>query len=81
MRKGNKVSVQMYGKVNYAAMWWDDRGEQNLYVVNNDNESTRTGIKGKAKIAGSLLQLVGSVQLLDAPQRRGVFDARLQRAL
>jgi hypothetical protein len=28
-----------------------------------------------------LLQLVGSVQLLDAPQRRGVFDARLQRVL
>ena len=53
VRKGNKkVSVQIYGKVNYAAMWWDDGGEQNLYVVNNYNESTRTGIKGKAKIAG-----------------------------
>jgi hypothetical protein len=44
VRKGNKkVSVQIYGKVNYAAMWWDDGGEQNLYVVNNYNESTRTG--------------------------------------
>ena len=53
VRKGNKkVSVQIYGKVNYAAMWWDDGGEQNVYVVNNYNESTRTGIKGKAKIAG-----------------------------
>ena len=52
-RKGNKkVSVQIYGKVNYATMWWDDGGEQNTYVVNNYNESTRTGIKGKAKIAG-----------------------------
>ena len=52
VRKGNKkVSVQIYGKVNYAAMWWDDGGEQNFYVVNNYNESTRTGIKGKAKIA------------------------------
>jgi hypothetical protein len=51
-RKGNKkVSVQIYGKVNYAGMWWDDGGEQNFYVVNNYNESTRTGIKGKAKIA------------------------------
>ena len=29
----------------------------------------------------SLLQLVGPVQLLHAPQRRRVFDARLQRAL
>ena len=53
VRKGNKkVTVQIYGKVNYAALWWDDGGEQNLYVVNNYNESTRTGIKGKAKIAG-----------------------------
>ena len=53
VRKGNKkVSVQIYGKVNYAGMWWDDGGEQNFYVVNNYNELTRTGIKGKAKIAG-----------------------------
>jgi hypothetical protein len=52
VRKGNKkVSVQIYGKVNYAGMWWDDGGEQNFYVVNNYNESTRTGIKGKAKIS------------------------------
>ena len=53
VRKGNKkVSVQIYGKVNYATMWWDDGGEQNVYTVNNYNESTRTGIKGKAKIGG-----------------------------
>src|SRR6476646_9888227 len=53
VRKGNKkVSVQIYGKVNYATAFWDDGGEQNMYTVNNYNESTRTGIKGKAKIAG-----------------------------
>jgi hypothetical protein len=53
VRKGNKkVSVQIYGKVNYATMWWDDGGEQNVYTVNNYNESTRTGIKGSAKIGG-----------------------------
>jgi len=53
VRKGNKkVSVQIYGKVNYATMFWNDGGEQNTYVVNNYNESTRTGIKGSAKIAG-----------------------------
>jgi hypothetical protein len=53
VRKGNKkVSVQIYGKVNWATMWWDDGGEQNVYTVNNFNDSTRTGIKGKAKIAG-----------------------------
>ena len=33
MRKGNKkVSVQLYGKVNHAVMYWDDGGEQNAYV-------------------------------------------------
>jgi hypothetical protein len=53
VRKGNKkVSVQIYGKMERAGLWWDDGGEQNFYVVNNYNESTRTGIKGKAKIAG-----------------------------
>src|SRR5690349_21266591 len=52
VRKGNKkVSVQIYGKVNYATMWWDDGSESNTYVVNNYNESTRTGIKGSAKIS------------------------------
>jgi hypothetical protein len=53
VRKGNKkVSVQLYGKVNRAVMFWDDGGEQNTYVVNNYTESTRTGIKGSAKIGG-----------------------------
>src|SRR6476646_8646647 len=52
VRKGNKkVSVEIDAKDNYAALWWDDGGEQNFYTVNNYNESTRTGIKGKAKIA------------------------------
>ena len=51
-RKGNKkVSVQIYGKVNYAVMFWDDGGEQNVYSVNNYNESSRTGFKGNAKIS------------------------------
>jgi hypothetical protein len=31
-RKGNKkVSVQIYGKVNRAVMFWDDGGEQNVF--------------------------------------------------
>src|SRR5262249_24647304 len=52
-RKGNKkVTVQIYGKVNYAVEWWDDGHEHNVYTVNNYNESTRTGIKGNAKIGG-----------------------------
>ncbi len=53
VRKGNKkVSVQIYGKVNRAMMFWDDGAEQNTYVVNNYNELPRTGIKGNAKIGG-----------------------------
>ena len=51
-RKGNKkVSVQIYGKVNRALMFWDDGGEQNVYSVDNYNESSRTGFKGNAKIS------------------------------
>jgi predicted porin len=52
-RKGNKkVSVTVYGKVNWAELWWDDGAEQNAYSVNNYMESTRFGFKGSAKIGG-----------------------------
>jgi predicted porin len=52
-RKGNKkVTVQIYGKVNQATMFWDDGAEQNVYSVNNQSSSTRFGIRGKAKIGG-----------------------------
>src|ERR1700687_4949086 len=48
-RKGNKkVSVILYGKVNYATEYWDDGAERNSYTVNNYSESTRFGIKGTA---------------------------------
>ena len=51
VRKGNKkVSVTMYGKVNYATDFWDDGAEKNMYTVNNAMESTRWGFKGTAKI-------------------------------
>ena len=52
VRKGNKkVSVTMYGKVNYATDFWDDGAEKNIYTVNNAMESTRWGFKGSAKIS------------------------------
>jgi predicted porin len=52
VRKGNKkVSVQIYGKVNWAELFWDDGHEQSNYSVNNYMESTRFGFKGSAKIA------------------------------
>src|SRR6516225_593954 len=53
VRKGNKkVTVQIYGKMNQAIEFWDDGHEKNVYEVNNYNESSRTGIKGNAKIVG-----------------------------
>ena len=54
-RKGNrKVSLEVYGKVNQALMWWDDGGESNVYSVTNDASRTRFGFQGKAKITSDL---------------------------
>ncbi len=51
VRKGNrKVSLTIYGQVNTGVMYWDNGNEDNVYVVDNDNSSTRFGIKGKAQI-------------------------------
>lgn len=51
-RKGNrKVSLQLYGWVNEAVMWWDDGTESNVYVGTNTLEQTRFGFKGDAKIS------------------------------
>lgn len=50
-RKGNrKVSLEIYGQVNEAVLFWDDGGESDAYQVTNDNARTRFGFKGKAKI-------------------------------
>jgi predicted porin len=49
-RKGNKkVSVTLYGQVNRAVLFWDDGAEKNVYVVDNNYESSRFGVKGNAK--------------------------------
>jgi predicted porin len=53
VRKGNKkVSVQLYGQTNKAVLFWDDGAEKNTYVVDNNYESSRFGVKGNAKITG-----------------------------
>ena len=50
-RKGNKkVTVIVYGKMNWAVDWWNDGHERGMYTVNSDMESSRLGIKGSAKI-------------------------------
>jgi predicted porin len=53
VRKGNKkVSVQIYGKMNWAVETWNDGHETGTYTVNNYMESSRFGLKGSAKITG-----------------------------
>ncbi len=50
-RKGNrKVSLEIYGLVNQALLGWYDGKEADVYEVTNDNQRTRFGFKGKAKI-------------------------------
>ncbi|MTD93342.1 porin [Hyphomicrobium sp. xq] len=51
-RKGNrKVSLTISGYVDKAVMYWDDGGESNAYVVDNDFAQTRFWFTGKATIA------------------------------
>ena len=50
-RKGNrKVSLEIYGLVNQALLGWYDGKDADVYEVTNDNQRTRFGFKGKAKI-------------------------------
>ncbi len=45
----DKVSLTLYGQVNRAMMFADDGEESEVYHVDNDNSSTRFGMKGSAK--------------------------------
>ena len=50
-RKGNrKVSLQVYGQVSETVMWWNDGGESNVYVQENNAVQNRLGVTGSAKI-------------------------------
>lgn len=50
-RKGNrKMSLFIYGEVNQAVMFWDDRAESNAYVVTNSSTKNKLGFEGQAKI-------------------------------
>jgi predicted porin len=50
-RKGNrKVKLEIYGLVNQALLGWYDGKDADVYEVTNDNQRTRFGFKGKAKI-------------------------------
>jgi predicted porin len=49
-RGNNKVSLEVYGLVNQALLGWYDGKDADVYEVTNDNQRTRIGFKGKAKI-------------------------------
>jgi len=50
-RRGNRaVRLEAYGLVNQALLGWYDGKEGDVYEVTNDNQRTRFGFKGKAKI-------------------------------
>ena len=50
-REGNrKVSLQVYGQVSEAIMWWNDGGESNTFVLENHDTKNRIGFQGSAKI-------------------------------
>jgi hypothetical protein len=50
-RKGNrKMSLQIYGSVSEAVMWWNDGAESNVYVQENNNIKNTVGFQGNAKI-------------------------------
>ena len=51
VRKGNRVvSVQLYGQVNRALMYWDDGIDSDLYEVDGDASGTRIGVRGSGAL-------------------------------
>ena len=62
-RKGNRVvSLQVYGQVNKALLFWDDGVDSDVYVVDNDYSGSRVGFTGKAAMkpgwtAGFMVEL------------------------
>jgi hypothetical protein len=50
-RKGNrKMSLQIYGTVSEAIVWWNDGASKNAYVLENNNIKNTLGFQGNAKI-------------------------------
>ena len=62
-RKGNRVvSLQVYGQVNKALLFWDDGVDSDVYIVDNDYSGSRVGFTGSAAMkpgwkAGFLVEL------------------------
>src|SRR4051812_29516082 len=50
-RKGTrKMGLQIYGQVSETVLFWDDGGERNTYVAENNASKNRFGGMGSAKI-------------------------------
>jgi len=50
VKAGNpKGSVKIYGQVNKAVLYGNDGNDDNFYLVDNDNSSTRVGLEGTIK--------------------------------
>ena len=50
-RKGTRrMGLQIYGQISEAVLHWDDGGERNTYVVEQNGEQNRFGVQGSAKI-------------------------------
>jgi len=45
----DKVQVEVYGQINRAALYAHDENKEEVYHVDNDNSSTRIGVKATAK--------------------------------
>lgn len=53
--KGNrKVSLQVYGHINKAILFWDDGGEDNAYIVDNQNDQSNFGFTGDAAVSNDV---------------------------
>lgn len=55
----DKVSTTLYGQVNRAVMYGDDGYQDKFFHVDNDNSSTRVGLKGE--VAATEALTIGSV--------------------
>jgi hypothetical protein len=55
-RKGNRVvSLQVYGQVNKALMYFDDSVKKDVFIVDNNTDGSRFGISGRATLRPGLV--------------------------
>ncbi len=49
LSQNEKIKVDLYGQINRAVLWGDDGDSSEFYHVDNDNSSSRVGIKATAQ--------------------------------